>query len=303
MTKTPAVQSSKKLLIVDNHALFHRSRNALLRTMKEGMKLPDGTPTTGAFGFSNNLLSALKNTGATHCLVVYDAGGNFRKQKSEDYKANRSKNSEDFYREMKILQDEVLPSFGIKSIGIKGVEADDVIFTVSHMMADKFDEVLILTCDQDILQCVKDKVKVMLFNSAKNTKVMGIEEVEEKLGVVPEHIPMLKALSGDSSDNIRGIRGIGNKTAVKILKESDFKWEWVLQHDKVRPNADIAEENLELTKSVFVSSVFTLRPEELGLGSGTYQLVDTLFERYHFKTFEKRRSSILKTLNIEDRRK
>ena len=299
----PADQSSKKLLIVDAHALFHRSRNALLRTMKEGMKLPDGTPTTGAYGFSNNLLSTLDKFSITHCLVVYDAGGNFRKETSEDYKANREKSSQDFYREMDILKKEILPSFGIKTVGVKGVEADDVIFTVSNTMAHKFDEVLILTCDQDILQCVTDKVKVILFNSAKNTKVMGEEEVIEKLGVAPKHIPMLKALAGDASDNIRGIRGIGNKTAAKILDESNHNWDLVLQHKKIRPDADIATENLELTKSVMVSSVFTLNETELGLGAGTYQLVDNVFSRYHFSSFVKRRAKILKTLNIQDSRK
>jgi len=271
--------------------------------MKEGMRLPDGTPTTGSFGFCNNLLSFLKKTEATHCLVVYDAGGNFRKQQSEEYKANRAKNSEDFYREMEIVKRHILPAFGIKTLGIKGVEADDVIYTVSRTMENQFDEILILTCDQDILQCVRPGVKVLLFNSAKNTKMMGEEEVKEKLGVMPEHIPMLKALSGDSSDNIRGIRGIGNKTAVKILEECEFNWEHVLMHKKVNINSDIAKENLELTKSVTVSSVFTLSPTDLLLGAGTYQQVDILFDKFHFESFKKRRASILKTLNINDSRK
>jgi 5'-3' exonuclease len=132
---------------------------------------------------------------------------------------------------------------------------------------------------------------------------MGEKEVIEKLGVAPKHIPMLKALAGDASDNIRGIRGIGNKTAAKILDESNHNWDLVLQHKKIRPDADVATENLELTKSVMVSSVFTLNELELGLGFGTYQQVDNVFDRYHFGSFVKRRAKILKTLNINDSRK
>ena len=270
-----------------------------MRSLGE-LSLPDGTPTTGAFGFLNNFLSILDEVKPTHCVVVYDAGGNFRKEKSEEYKANRAKNTDSFYREADITKREILPSFGVKVVGIKGVEADDVIFTLAHTMAPQFDEIIILTCDQDILQCVTDKVKVLLFNSAKKKEMMGVDETREKLGVDPKHIPMLKALAGDSSDNISGIKGIGNKTAVKILTECEFDWSRVLQHKKVADYSNFAEANLELTKSVYVSSVLSMTAEEMALGGGTFQLVDYILEKYHFKTMQKRRAKILKALDIND---
>ena len=264
------------------------------------LSLPDGTPTTGVFGFTNNFLAAIDEVKPTHCVVVYDAGGNFRKEQSTEYKANRRKNSDAFYVEAEAVKREILPAFGIKTVGVKGVEADDVIFTLAHTMAPQFDEIIILTCDQDILQCVTDKVKVLLFNSAKKKVMMGVDETREKLGVEPKDIPMLKALAGDGSDNISGIKGIGNKTAVKILTECEFDWSRVLQHKKVADYSDFAESNLELTKSVYVSSVLTMNPEEARLGGGTFQLVDYVLEKFHFKTMQKRRAKILKSLDIND---
>lgn len=298
MTKTPA-PTVKRLLITDANALFHRSRNALLRS-SGGFSLPDGTPTTGTFGFTNNLLSVIDEVKPTHVLVVYDAGGNFRKEQSTEYKANREKSDDSFYREFDNVKQHVLPAFGIKTVGIKGVEADDVIFTVSHVTQGQFDEIVILTCDQDLLQCVTDKTKVLLFNSAKKKVMMGVDEVIAKLGVPPNLIPELKAIAGDGSDNIAGIKGIGPKTAVRIIEECERDWERVLEHKKVKPHAQQVIDNLDLTKSVFVSAVFTMVPDDMALGRGTYQQVDYVLERFHFKSLQKRRAKILKTLDIND---
>jgi 5'-3' exonuclease len=264
------------------------------------LTLPDGTPTTGTFGFVNNLISILGEVNPTHCLVVYDAGGNFRKSQSEEYKANREKADDHFYREYENVKKDILPSFGIKVVGAVGFEADDVIYTVSQNLQKDFDEIIILTCDQDILQCVTDKVKVLLFNSAKKKVVMGVEEVVEKLGVPPSLIPELKAISGDPSDNISGVKGIGPKTAIKILSECGSDWGKVLSHPKIAPEWAKVNENLNLTKSVPVASALEISGPDLVLGTGTFQLVDLVLERYHFNTMKKRRKKILATLNIND---
>lgn len=264
------------------------------------LTLPDGTPTTGTFGFVNNLLSVLDEVKPTHCCVVYDAGGNFRKEQSTEYKANRERSDDNFYREFDNVKERILPAFGIKTIGIKGVEADDVIFSISHLMENDFDEIVILTCDQDILQCVSEKTKVLLFNSAKKKVMMGVEEVVAKLGVHPNLIPELKAICGDGSDNITGIKGIGPKTAVKLIEEAQGDWEVLLNHPKIALHAQVVIDNLNLTKSVLVSDVFTVSPEEFALGYGTFQQVDHMLEAFHFESMKKRRTKILKVLNIND---
>jgi DNA polymerase-1 len=292
----PAESSAQSLLLVDYFALFHRSRSALLRSLGS-LNLPDGTPTTGTYGFTNNLLSVIEKVKPTHVAVVYDAGGNFRKQ-DENYKANRTGPDTDFKVESTNVLETVLPHLGIHTVGIYGYEADDVIYTMSRLAAD-FDKVTILTCDQDILQSVGGNVEVMLFNSAKKVVVMDESAVKEKLGVPPSWIPLYKAVCGDSSDNIKGIKGIGPKTAVKILEESQGVLQGVLDHPKVKPYAELVKDNLHLTQSVMVGesptdfNLFTL-------GQGTFQQVDWVLDKFHFNAMKKRRKKILATLNIND---
>ena len=118
-----------------------------------------------------------------------------------------------------MLIEDVLPSLGFTPVGVEGVEADDVIATLSRN-APAFDEIYLFTCDKDLLQLVTNKVKVILFSSAKKMSIVDVEGVVEIFGVPPNEVKYHKALAGDSSDNIAGIKGIGPKTAVKIIEDS-----------------------------------------------------------------------------------
>ena len=207
---------SKKLLLIDSNALFHRSRSALTRTMGE-MTTSYGAPVTGTFGFLNALF-ALMEAHQFDCVVpVYDRGGNWRKKENDEYKATREKTSDAHRADMSLLIEDVLPVLGFTPIGVEGFEADDVIATISRS-AKAFDEVYIFTCDQDLLALVTNKVKVILFNSAKKMQVMDVDAVIAKFGVRPSEIKFYKALAGDGSDNIAGIKGIGPKTAVSVIE-------------------------------------------------------------------------------------
>ena len=144
--------------------------------------------------------------------MCYDAGGNARKSESDEYKANRAPLSSDFIAENRILLNEALYALGIESIGLRGYEADDIIHTMSHIAqfgSERFDEVIIATVDQDLLQCVTEKTKVLLWNSAKKNAMMDGAAVMDKWSVEPDDIRFIKALSGDASDNIKGIKGVG----------------------------------------------------------------------------------------------
>ena len=243
-----------RLLIADSNALFHRSRSALTRAMGE-MSTSYGAPTTGTYGFLNALFSIVEQYDFDCVIPVYDAGGNWLKKEDDDYKANREGGSVAHYADMNLLIEEVLPGLGFTPVGVKGYEADDVIATISRR-ALAYREIFILTCDKDLLQLVNNKVKVILFSSSKKIQVVDIDGVKGIFGVYPSDVKYFKALAGDSSDNIAGIKGIGPKTAVKIIEEctpaledevGDFTGaDRICMHPKVRENAGTFLANLRL---------------------------------------------------------
>ena len=198
----------RRLLLVDHMALLHRCRNALLRTGRK-YTTSTGVPTTGVFSYLSALLSIIDKIACTHVVVCFDAGSNARKVESDTYKANRKPLDPDFISENRALLNEALYALGIESIGMRGFEADDIIHTLSCLGQKEFDEIIIATVDQDLLQCVTETTKVLLWNSAKKQKLMDGAAVMDKWKVEPDDIRFIKALSGDASDNIKGIKGIG----------------------------------------------------------------------------------------------
>lgn len=288
-----------KLLIVDFYALLHRSRNALLKATG-GLSTSDGRPTTGAYGFVNNLLSTIEKIKPSHVVVCYDAGSNWRKEVSSEYKANRTgpEDGDSFRQEALDALDDLLPALGIPVIGVKGYEADDAIYTLSRNATD-FDDIVIFTCDQDLLQCVSEKTRVLLFNSAKKITSMGLDEVRESWGVNPPHVALIKALSGDSSDNIKGVRGIGQKTATKIVVESYAILDTILKHPKIEPFKDRVISNLELIRPTYVGELQDVNYSDFVLGGSTLGHVREAFERYEFSALLKRLRKIGETLKMK----
>ena len=246
----------KRLLLVDHNALLHRCRNALLRTGRK-YTTSAGVPTTGVFSYLGALLSIIEKTNCTHVVVCFDAGGNTRKQESDTYKANRGPLPSDFIAENRILLNEGLYALGIESIGMRGFEADDIIHTLSCLGQKEFDEIIIATVDQDLLQCVTETTKVLLWNSAKKQKLMDGAAVMDKWKVEPDDIRFIKALSGDASDNIKGIKGIGPKTATKIFYEAQGLTEFIIENAKVFPYREQFLDNLSLVTLKYMK-------EELG---------------------------------------
>lgn len=292
-----------RLLIVDSNALFHRSRSALSRSMGE-MRTSFGQPVTGTFGYLNALFSIMEKYQFDSVVPAYDAGNNWRKKENTEYKANREGGSQDQYSDMDLLIQEILPALGFNPVGVPGYEADDVIATISRK-AIAYKEVYILTCDKDLLQLVNSKVKVILFNSAKKIQVMDTDGVTECFGVPPEEVKYFKALAGDSSDNVAGIKGIGPKTAVKIIAEAkamgideEFSLaDRISLHSKVRDNASTFLGNLRLV---------TLEHDVENLvwfssSAPAEQTVESLFTAMEFKSYlnPARFKKIKKSLQIQ----
>jgi 5'-3' exonuclease len=288
----------KDLLLIDVNAIFCRSRSALSRAMGE-MVTSAGIPVTGTYGTINTVLSIMEKGEYDSVVPCYDAGGNFRKKLDDSYKATREKSSMEHYADMSLLVEEVLPALGFTPVGVKGWEADDLLATISRN-SPAYREVHLLTVDADLLQLVGNRVKVILFNSIKKTKVYGIDEVLEKYGVYPAEVKYWKALAGDSSDNVAGIKGIGPKTATRIIEEcrpNEVNPEFsgadrIALHPKVAPQAGTFLANLRLT---------TLENDvpDLQWFSSSPPIplhVESLFEGLEFKSLLKRKSKILQTL-------
>lgn len=263
----------------------------------------DGTPTTGVFSTINTILSIINKTNPTHVVTCYDAGGNARKDESVTYKANRGTLSENFITESRILLDEALYAMGIECIGLRGIEADDIIYTLSHVAQFdpyKFDEIIIATVDQDLLQCVTDRCKVLLFNSAKRQVLMGEDEVREKWGCEPDDIKYVKALSGDASDNIKGVPKVGPKTALKILRDADWNMEAALLHPKIKAYDAEVRENLSLVTLRNITGVIgPFSWDDHELGKGLESDLRDFFTKYEMAASIKRLPAIMKTLRVK----
>ena len=293
---------TKRLLLIDHNALLHRCRSALLRSGRR-YTTADGTPTTGVFSYINCILSIIKSLEPSHVVICYDAGGNARKTESDTYKANRGPLDNDFIIENNILKDEAFYAMGIESIGFKGIEADDILYTLSHIAqfgTDRFDEVIIATVDQDLLQCVTERCAVLLWNSAKKQQLMWVPDVLEKWNCEPDDIRFIKAISGDASDNVIGIKGIGPKTAVKIMAEANWNFEKALEHKKLEGHREQILSNLDLV--TLRNIVGTLGPVDWSyhtLGLGLRDDLESFIDKYECSSLRKRLPAVLKTLRVK----
>ena len=210
---------SKTLILIDGHALAFREYYALERTK---MKTSTGTPTWAVYGFFKAIFDLLKNKtlNADAIGVAFDVSHHtFRTETYEDYKANREAMPDEMQIQMGLIY-EGLKAFSIPIYTKEGFEADDVIGTISKQACELGHKVLILTGDQDSFQLVdKDGCVKVIIPSKGELKEYNWNTVYEKLGVYPNQVVDYKALRGDTSDNIPGVKGIGEKTAVKLLEQ------------------------------------------------------------------------------------
>ena len=288
----------KRLLILDCSALFHRSRSALMRSCGE-LTTSAGIPVTGTLGFLNALFAIMAKYDYSCVVPCAEGGSNWRKKESGEYKANRDSAGLAHYADQNLLLDEVLPTLGMNVAKVTGFEADDVIAHISRN-SPAYDEIHVYSCDSDLLQLVSNKVKVILFNSVKNTKVYGIDEVLEKYEVYPSEIRYLKSICGDKSDNVVGIKGIGPKTAVKIIHEcrpNEINPEFtgadkICLHPKIAPHAATFLGNLRL-----ITLENDLPDCKWFASSAPIPLhVESLFQSLEFKSLLKRKGKILQVL-------
>ena len=207
----------KRLAVIDGKSVFYRGYYAM-----PGLSTKDGTPTGGVFGFVTLAIELIKKLEPDYVAVAWDKKGtNIRKRREiyPEYKAGRKKAPDDFYEQIPILQ-ELLEAFGWPMYEIDDYEADDIMATFAREAEGKGIETCLITSDLDALQVVSPLTKVFAMkNGLGNIQEFTPESFEEKYGLKTEQFLDLKSLMGDSSDNLPGVPGVGQKTAVKLLQQ------------------------------------------------------------------------------------
>ncbi|MEG4961381.1 MULTISPECIES: DNA polymerase I [unclassified Microcoleus] len=214
-------------ILVDGHSLAFRSYFAFAKSRDGGLRTTTGIPTSVCFGFLKSLLEVMAAHDPQYMAIAFDlATPTFRHEADETYKAGRAETPEDFIPDIKNLQ-ELLSYLNLPAITAPGFEADDVLGTLANKASAAGYQVKILTGDRDLFQLVETQKQISVLylstdelrRSGKGkSQEYGPEEVKAKLGILPEQVIDYKALCGDKSDNIPGVKGIGDKTALQLLE-------------------------------------------------------------------------------------
>lgn len=209
----------KKVLLVDGNSIMFRSFYAMINSR---FTAPDGRPTNAVYGFLQTLLRIIEEETPNYIGISFDMAAPLKRLEIyEDYKAGRMKMPEDLAEQMVMIED-ILKDMNIPIFKKAGDEADDINGTLAKTFSKKGCEVCILTGDRDYFQLIDEKIYIKypkILNKKTEYIVYNVEKIEEEYGVSPKSLIEVKGLMGDSSDNIPGIAGVGEKTALKLIKE------------------------------------------------------------------------------------
>lgn len=283
----------KKIVLVDGNNLLFRSYYA---TAYSGnvMRNSKGFPTNGLYGFVNMINKIINDENPEYMMVAFDIGKTFRHLKYDDYKGGRNETPDDLKSQFPVAK-KILNAMNIKYLELDGYEADDIIGTFARMV-DESDEYegLIVSSDKDLLQLISDKVVVKLLKS-KDYIMMNHDTFVETYGIEPVRMIDLKGLMGDSSDNIPGVKGIGEKTAIKLLKEYDTVDNLYKHIDDVKGavHKKLVDDKDLAFKSLDLATIYKDVPINVGLEDVKYdgifsdELVD-IYKELEFNSFIKK---------------
>lgn len=223
----------KRLVIIDGKSVFYRGYYAMA-----GLTTSDGTPTGGVYGFASLAFEVIRKLKPDYVVVAWDKKGTSISKRLEifpDYKAGRKKQSDDFYEQIPVLHD-FLATLGWPLFECDGYEADDILGTLSKQANEQGVESCLITSDLDMLQLIDHDTKVFAMKRGfSQIEEFDLEYFEQKYGLKQAQFLDLKALQGDSSDNIPGVPGIGPKTATALLQEF-FTLEGIYENlEKIKP--------------------------------------------------------------------
>ncbi len=242
----------KRLFVLGGVSYAYRSFYAIQR-----LSSSDGFPTNAVFGFLRTLKKLIQDFQPEYLAAAFDPKGpTHRHERYSEYKIHRKPMPEDLVIQMPVIK-ELLAAFGIPVIEIPKYEADDVMATIARRAEKEGFEVFLATGDKDMFQLVSERIRVL--HTHRDNMVYGPAEVQEKFGIRPEQFIDYLALAGDTSDNVPGIPGVGEKTALELIRQHG-SMEGVFDHvdevsgtkrrEKIRNNRDKAEMSKDLVTLV-----------------------------------------------------
>jgi DNA polymerase-1 len=264
---------ARELFLIDGNSLAYRAFYALPETIATSR----GVPTNAIFGFASMLVKILTEHGSNPTLVVWDAGMSGREERYPDYKAQRVSRPDLLGEQWPHLAP-LAEAFGYQNVKVPGYEADDVIATLAGRARARGIEVMVVTGDRDALQLVEPGVRVMATSRGiTETRIYDREAVIDRYGIPPELIPDFYGLKGDTSDNIPGVPGIGDKTAAQLLQRfgdletvlrsieeisgAKRKQNLVEHADDARVSRDLATAQCDVPVDIDVERVAAGRPD------------------------------------------
>ena len=284
-----------KLFLIDAMAMIYRAFYAMNKSPRINSK---GLDTSAAFGFFNTLLSLLKQYKPTHIGIAFDLHGpTFRHKEFADYKSNRQATPDEI-RQMEPYIRDIIDAMHIPILSSEGYEADDVIGTLAKQAAKQGFEVYMVTPDKDYAQLVEENVRILkLGRMGSDAEIWGVDEVLQKFEIEhPKQVIDILGLWGDSSDNIPGVPGVGEKKAKALLKQFGSIENAIERCDEIESKSlrNAISENKELAlQSKFLATIVLDVPvefdaKEFEVKQPDFESCKRLFEELEFKTFSKK---------------
>jgi len=284
----------KKLILIDGNAILHRAYHSL-----PPFKTSKGEVTNAIYGFIRMLFDIYTRIKPDYIGIAWDRKAiTFRHEEFKEYKAQRAAPPDDLYPQLPRLK-EVLQTFNIPMLEEDGYEADDILGTISHEAEKEQDlEIIIVTGDKDTFQLASDKTKILTpIKGISQTELYNPEKVKEKMGVRPDQIIDYKALSGDPSDNIPGVQGIGPKQASELLQKYETL-DGIYEHlDELTPGQQkkLTEDKESAYLSQKLCALILDAPVQFNLDD--YVTHDIDYDRAHQKLEELEFNSLQKKLD------
>lgn len=281
-----------KLLLIDTFNFLHRAYHALPLTLTD----VNGEPTNAVYGVAAMLVSVIDQIKPTHLVAALDGKKpTFRVEEFTGYKAHRAEMEPALENQIPKVLD-LLDAFGVKKIVIEGYEADDIIGTMAKNFANSKTQVIVVSNDRDLWQLINKNVVAMLPNTKGPPEWIGEEEVKKRMGFEPKMMIDYKGLRGDPSDNIPGVYGIGEKTALKLITEFGSVEDIYKNAEKITPPS-LREKLLNSYEIALTSkklaTIITDVPVTVTLNECKYAGYDLkgayeLLKKYRFKSLIKR---------------
>lgn len=289
----------EQVYLIDGSSYIYRAYFAIRHLSNS-----KGEATNAVYGFTNMLLNLLREHKPDHVAVIFDSKGpTFRKELYSEYKANRAAMPDDLVPQIPLIK-EVVKAFNLPALEKPGYEADDIIATLARRYAEQGFKVTVVTGDKDLMQIVNDRVQLL---DTMKGKVSGRQEVIERFGVPPEQVLEILGLAGDTSDNIPGVPGIGEKTASTLIQEFGDIENLLANVDKVkgkkrqenlRTYADQARLSRKLADLVYDLEI-AVSADDILVGEPNREALEELFRNLEFHKLQQEFAAEKPTTQVE----